>query len=384
MANLESVVKDLVLPNSDIVLGTGLEEEKEEYEGQIVEPFNPEQIKIRTVPILVEHLLQRIQHGELDLNPEFQRKQGIWPPEAQSRLIESLLLRIPIPVFYVAAEVDENWLVVDGVQRISTFNNFARGKFALKGLEYLDSLEGRKHNELPRHMQRRISETQLIVNVIEPGTPSDVMFNVFKRINTGGKTLNGQEIRNAIHAGPVRSFLKELAGCEEFLTATDRSINPKRMDDRECVLRFLAFYIFPHSDYKANKLNKFLSKSMKCINEMSCRDRAEIAADFKKAMNAAYEIFGKKAFRKQSQEATSRFPISRTLFEVWSVQLAKCSPAQIDCLIDQRDGIREKFIELLVTDNEFYMAISYTTGSPMRVHKRFDAIEQLIQGFVKC
>ena len=79
---------------------------------------------------------------------------------------------------------------------------------SLKHLEYLASYEGNTHDDLPRHMQRRISETQLIFNVIEPGTPKDVMFNVFLRINTGGMILNGQEIRHAIHAGPVHCFLE--------------------------------------------------------------------------------------------------------------------------------------------------------------------------------
>ena len=101
---------------------------------------------------------------------------GIWSDLRKSRLIESLLLRIPIPVFYVSADDRDNWSVVDGVQRMSTIFDYIEGHFVLGGLEYLADLTGLQYGELPRNMHRRIGETQLIVNVIEPGTPSEVMF----------------------------------------------------------------------------------------------------------------------------------------------------------------------------------------------------------------
>ena len=239
--------------------GTGLQDEQIDSPDEIKDPFDPEEVKIRTVNIVVAQLVSRIEHGGLDLAPDFQRLRGIWDNTRKSRLIESLLLRIPIPVFYVAANSDDDWQVVDGLQRMSTINDFVTGKFALNRLEYLVWLEGHKHDQLPRQMQRRISETQLIVNVIEPGTPNEVMFNVFLRINTGGMTLNKQEIRHALHPGVIREFLTELAESDEFLTATDNSIAKRRMADRECVLRFLAFYTTPPEDYTTHDLDNFLS-----------------------------------------------------------------------------------------------------------------------------
>ena len=125
---------------------------------EIHRPFNPEKIKVRTLSIVVEQLASRIRHEEIDLTPEFQRMRGIWSNLRKSRLIESLLLRIPIPVFYVSADVDDNWSVVDGVQRMSTIYDFVEGSFALTGLEYLADLEGLPHEDLPRNMRRRIGE----------------------------------------------------------------------------------------------------------------------------------------------------------------------------------------------------------------------------------
>ena len=271
---------------------SGFEIEREDPQEKITEPFDPEQIKIRTSPLLVEQLISRIKHKEIDLAPDFQRQRGIWNDERRSRLIESLLLRIPIPVFYVAADEADTWSVVDGVQRMSTMYDFVTGKFPLKRLEYLTWLDGQQHDELPRPMQRRISETSLIVNVIEPGTPPEVMFNVFLRINTGGMTLNGQEIRHALHPGPIRKYLKELAQSSEFKKATRYSIKESRMADRECVLRFLAFHIAPPEQYTTNDLDGYLGKVMEKINRMSSKERDVLTANFKKAMCAASNIFG--------------------------------------------------------------------------------------------
>ena len=361
---------------------SGLEIEREDPQEKITKPFDPERIKIRTSPLLVEQLISRIEHEEIDLAPDFQRLRGIWNDERKSRLVESLLLRIPIPVFYVAADEADIWSVVDGVQRMSTIYDFVIGKFPLKRLEYLTWLDGQKHNELPRPMQRRISETSLIVNVIEPGTPPEVMFNVFLRINTGGMILNGQEIRHALNPGPVRNYLKKLAQSPEFKKATHRSIKEIRMADRECVLRFLAFYIHPPEKYATNDLNGYLGKIMEKINGMSSKERDSLAADFKKAMCAALDIFGRYAFRKRISMHDRRRPVSKALFESWSVQLAHCSPEQIRVLIEKRQDVQGQFIRLMAEDEDFNNAISYSTGTPRRVQKRFHAIKQLVEEFI--
>ena len=356
----------------------GLEIEQEDP-GEIKRPFDPEKIKVRTVPILVEQLVSRIEHEEIDLSPDFQRARGIWDYKRRSRLIESLLLRIPLPVFYVAADQSESWSVVDGLQRTSTINDYVTGQFPLNNLEYLTKFDGLVFEDLPRTMQRRIRETQLIVNVIEPGTPEEVMFNIFHRINTGGMTLNGQEIRHALNPGAVRTFLKVLAETDEFMTATDGSIKTARMADRECVLRFLAFYIQPWEKYSANDLDGYLVVAMKKVNAMSPDKRADLLEEFKKAMSAAFDIFARKAFRKQYRLRDRRRPVSKALFEAWGVGLARRSDEEIGTLADKREEVLRGFIALMKEDWEFEVAISSSTGSPARVRKRFHAIEELIR-----
>lgn len=357
---------------------SGVEIERDDPNLKIEKPFNPEEIRIRTVSTTVELLVSRINYDEIDLEPDFQRF-FVWNAERQSRLIESLLLRIPIPVFYVAADETENWLVVDGVQRMSTIYDYVLDRFPLSQLEYLDKFDRKTYSELPRQMQRRIGESELVVNIIDPGTPQDVMFNIFHRINTGGITLNGQEIRNALHPGPVRDYLKKLADSEAFLKATNHSIKKKRMADRECVLRFLAFFMDSWEEYDDNNLNGYLGRTMTKINEMDPRYREMLAEEFEKAMDAAYRIFGKEAFRKRyDRDDSRRRQVSKALFDAWSVELARCSSQDIDRLVEKREQIIDSFISLMKSDSDFERAISYSTGDPRQVKKRFHAIAQLV------
>ena len=357
---------------------SGLEPEQEDS-SEIRRPFDPEKIKIRTVNPVINQIVSRIEHEEIELAPDFQRMAGIWNTVRKSRLIESLLLRIPIPVFYVAADKDETWAVVDGLQRISTIHTYVTGQFRLTNLEYLKKLDSCRYTDLPRPMQRRISETQLVVNVIEPGTPEEVMFNIFRRINTGGMMLNGQEIRHALHPGPIRDYLKKLSKTSEFLDATDRSIKPDRMADRECILRFLAFHVNPWEEYSVNDLDGHLGRTMKQINKMDSRERCRISKDFEKSMKAASLIFGKDAFRKRYDPTEKRRPVSKALFEAWSVGLVRRSDQEIGTLVKKRKTVISQFASLMNEDQEFETAISYSTGIPARIRKRFRAIDGLIE-----
>ena len=362
--------------------GVEVEVERDE-EASIKRPFDPEKIKIRTVNIVVDQLVSRINHDEIKLAPEFQRGRGIWDEERKSRLIESLLLRIPIPLFYVAADEDEVWSVVDGLQRSSTVYDYVTGEFKLRRLEYLTGLENGFFSGLPRPMQRRIRETQLIFNIIEPGTPEEVMFNIFRRINTGGMTLNGQEIRNAMYPGAVRNFLKRLAETKEFLDATSESIKPDRMADRECILRFLAFYITPWQEYSANDLDGYLGVTMRKINQMESHDREALEHTFLKSMCVAEGLF---AFRKlySTDRAERRKPISKALFEAWGVGLARRNDDEVGQLTRNRELVVSEFIDVMNNDWEFGESISYATGVPKRVRKRFGVIEQIIDRCLKC
>ncbi len=358
--------------------------EKEQDDSAATEaPFDPAKIRIRTVTLVVAQLVSRVDHNEIDLNPDFQRRPGIWGPKRKSRLIESLLLRIPIPVFYVAESADDYWAIVDGLQRIHTIHRFVTNKYRLTTLEYRTEFDGYYHRDLPRAMQRRISETQLHINIIELGTPEEVMFNIFHRINTGGKPLNGQEIRHALHRGPTcRKLLKTLAATDEFLTATDYSVKPDRMADQECILRFLAFFVDPWEKYDGESLDRRLGQTMKDINTMSTEEHEIVKDRFRRSMVAARDIFGEHAFRKTGLTGGPRSPVSRPLFEAWSVALARCSASEVATLVQNRSEVRERFARLVREDTEFEKAISTATGTPRNIRKRFQTIHDLVKEFI--
>lgn len=362
--------------------GDGVEHESLEAQDgtRIKQPFDPTQIKISTREPSVDLVMKRIRRDEIDLAPDFQRSGDIWPPRTQSRLIESILLRIPLPVFYMAADPDDNWQVVDGLQRLGTLRNFIiHKKLRLRGLEYLSQFEGHGYDQLPRPMQRRITETQLSCHVIETGTPPEVMFNVFKRINTEGKPLVGQEIRHALNPGLARVLLRELAESQEFLKATDGTVNPKRMADRECVLRFLAFRSLGDKTY-GGKLDEFLMSAMKHLN--SARGiHASLREDFRRAMSLAWDLFEKEAFRKPNRPGYKRWrsPVNKPLFESLSVALAEVPENGTKRLRGRRDEVVAE-LGRLMENAEFFESISVGTQATRQVKIRFGRMRELVHG----
>lgn len=360
--------------------GTGVEPEDTSIDEQITEPFDPALIRVDTRPMTIDLLRLRIEYNELDLAPGFQRKSGIWKIEAESRLIESMLIRIPLPAFYIDATNDEKWLVVDGLQRLTTLKRFMVEKtLRLRGLEFLKQFDGKSFDELPRNYQRRISETQVTVYLIQTGTPDKVKFNIFKRINTGGLPLSSQEIRHALNQGKATQVLIRLADSKEFQQAVANGIKDERMADRECVLRYIAFTITPYFGYKKD-FDDFLNTAMATMNKMPDYELEELERRFIRAMEIARKVFGNDAFRKRYKAGAPRQPINKPLFESWSVNLSQLNDEQVDKLAARGDILRQKFIDLMnKPDRKFNEAISLATGDPKKVRLRFEAIEQLIR-----
>ena len=357
-------------------------EEEDSNAEFVTQPFDPTKIRIETKTMTVDLLIRRIQAKEIDLSPDFQRMAGLWKAGAQSRLIESLLIRIPVPAFYMDATDDDRWLVVDGLQRLTVLRRFVVDKeLTLTELEFLRELTGKRFNDLPRALQRRIEETQVTVNLIQPGTPSEVKFNIFKRINTGGLPLSPQEIRHALNQGVAAVMLQDLAALPEFGRVAGKSIKNQRMTDRECVLRFLAFVLTPPSAYTSPNLDGFLNDQMKRLNGMSDDERGRLCARFSRAMVAAHDVFGPDAFRKRYQQEDPRKPINKALFECWSVALDALSDEEVKVLTERRAALRVAFVRLMNV-REFDAAISQGTGDIRKVQLRFSAVERLIREII--
>jgi hypothetical protein len=353
----------------------------------IREPFDPEKIDVATRNPTVDLLLSRVRRNVLDLQPEFQRLAGIWTTQDQSRLIESMLLRIPLPTFYAAESVesDEQWVIVDGIQRLTTIARFVApesigaSRLVLANLEYLKDYEGKGFDELPGRLQTRLLETEIVLHLIRRGTPEEVMFNIFARINTGGRPLTSQELRHALIPGPARDLLRDLAQSAEYQNATLRSVSPARMSDREMVLRFIAFRLTEPDNYLRPDFDEFLRDAMRQVNKLSQDRVSRLRDEFIKGVDAARKIFGDYAFRKRYPRQYRRNPVNKALFEAVSVNLAQRSEPELQVLFERRALVQEGLSELLFTSRDFEAAISVGTGDIAKVRRRFREVDRILK-----
>ncbi|MBX6385344.1 MAG: hypothetical protein IRZ07_20620 [Microbispora sp.] len=249
----------------------------------------------------------------------------------------------------------------------------------LKNLEYLGKdYEGRRFSDLPGRLQTRLLETEVVVHLIRQGTPEPVMFNIFARINTGGRSLSRQELRHALIPGRVRDLLRELAESEAYQKATLGSVRPERMDDREMVLRFIAFRLTEPEHYLRRDFDEFLRDAMHEVNGLGDEGVSRLRNEFTRSMYAAHEIFGYYAFRKYKLKESRRPPINKALFEAVSVNLARRTDHELDILRGRREQVLRR-LALLLEEPAFERSISLATGDIGKVRLRFAAVDRLLK-----
>ena len=340
-----------------------------------IRPFDPSKIDIGMKTMALSNLIQRLEYDEINMNTDFQRKSGLWTNVQKSQLIDSLLLRIPIPAFYFDGGNTGNWLIIDGLQRITTLKEFiVDGTLSLTGLEFFKELEGAKYKELPRPFVRRINETEIVAYIVKEGTPSNVKYNIFKRINTGGLELKPQEIRHALYQGNATRLCKEFAEFSEFKVATTNSIGTNRMMDREFVLRFVAVCYYGIDKYEGNPDN-YLNGAMEYLNSQECVDKGEMERRFKGVMVASERIMGRYAFRKLGENGMRR-PINKAIYEAWCQNLFVLVDSEWDVLEQKKDKVYDYFMNLC-HDGGFLQAIKSSDKKSFLM--RFHYIEQILK-----
>lgn len=349
----------------------------------ITHPFNPNEIEIEIPPYTIGYLMDRIEHNEINMNTDFQRENNLWSPEKQSRLIESILLGLPLPAFYFDTS-NPCWDIIDGLQRCCSIENFCvKKELRLTGLEFLGEKDGKKYldgagyDDLDRTMQRSIITRPITVNLIKKAHRK-VRFILFKRLNTGGLELTPQEIRNAVYQGKAADTVKQLAKIEVFRKATDWRIPTKRMEDRDFVSRFIAFYLLDYTNYQPG-LDDFVNSSMELLEKY---DKTEIESNFIKAMQLAIDIFGNDAFRKRTNITDSRRPINKAYFEVIAVLFAKLTTDEEKLLREHSDVFKDNLIVLMQTDR-YSNSLSQGTGTKDSVTVRFSWFNQVLKKSIK-
>ena len=332
---------------------------------------------VRREPRSVIEVVKRINLGRYILTPDFQRS-FVWDPKRQSRLIESCLMRIPLPVFYVAEAKDGRIVVVDGLQRLTTFTKYLNNEFALSklgdGIEdspLENPLIGKRFKDLPLNLQERLEDTPLTLYILDAKAPERAKLDIFERVNSG-EPLTRQQMRNCLFNGQATKLLKEAADSEIFLKATGGSLDKKSMRDREVINRFCAFRLLGVDKYKAD-MDDFLARSLEHMNQLNGFELDNLGKAFRRSMENNYILFGKHAFRKSiATDLNSRTVINIALFDVCSVMLADLDPEIIEANYNKLWQI----VCSLLSDNQFVESITYSTNGSWQVKTRFERLKK--------
>ncbi len=275
-------------------------------------------VKTQSIEYDLETIVKKIDKGIIKLDPDYQRRHR-WDVVTSSRLIESLILNIPIPTIYISQDVDVDseteeyrYSVIDGQQRLTAMYNFFKDKFPLTGLDTLEELNECYHKDLPPFLIRRLEERTVKCLRIDSTLDAQVKIDIFERLNSGSVKLEPQELRNAVFSGKFNVLCKTLGENKNFRTllqvdldAPETNNRVKKMEDVELVLRFFTLIDDNYLNYKKSKekgFTDFLSETMKSNSNISEESILKLQNEFEITMETILRDFGNTAFAKYKYE----------------------------------------------------------------------------------
>ena len=334
--------------------------------------------KIMAIPSepTIKNLCERIAKGRLNAQSEFQRKY-VWNTKKamKSALIESVLLKVPIPTIYTAEEDDGSEVVIDGQQRLTTFDKFLKNEFKLSGLKILHELNGRNYKGLlsiKDSLQDEIDSYPIRVIKILKESHKDVKFDIFERLNRGSVKLVDQELRNCIFRGSYNTFLKKICKNEDFQVLLG-SKNYDRMQDVELALRFFTFQTFPFNTYKS-PMKQFLNSFIKEVQDSNTESIERCEQLFNKTVKKIRILFGDSAFfthtiLENKHLSLSKPTFNKGLIDVLMYGVTKYSEEQ---LLLHKDSLQEELTYLQTKNPEFIDSISGTgTDNKSKIFSKF-------------
>lgn len=236
---------DILTENEEIVLDNQNEEmDINGREDEQIYPMNG--IKVDKGFYTIFELKRKFDSSEkrIILDSDFQREE-VWNLQRKIELVESVLMGLPLPIFYFNQDKYGRLIVVDGRQRLTALFEYMDDKFSLNKLKILPQMDGLKFSDLTPIMASRIEDYQLQAHVILPPTPDRIKFDIFDRVNRGGVQLNKQEIRNALYQGQATKLLNRLVKSQAFVQATGNAFQKeKRMKDKYLINRFIAVWFY--------------------------------------------------------------------------------------------------------------------------------------------
>lgn len=369
----------------DIILENDKEElENLEYAGNEKNPVFST-VRVTKKDFSVYELWRKFKKKNLILDVDFQRKE-VWEQKQKYELIESILMGLPLPIFYFKQQDNATYVVVDGKQRLSALFEYLNNGFALRGLKILDFLNGKKFKDLVGDLgiyQSQLEDYQVYSHVILPPTPDKILFDIFDRVNRGGTKLNKQEIRNALYHGKGLAMIDEITLTEEFEKATRiKPSKDKRMKGSYLLTRFFAFYLLFHQylmkDGKCYEYNgdidDLIQAALTWLNRTDSEKVEQTRRELKKlavqCLGEIYDIFGDGAFRKELNRSN---PINMNIFETTMYFMTLLKDYDLS---DKKMTIKEK-VYSVITSEEYLACLGDSREGYPKVKGRFGMMEKL-------
>lgn len=358
-------------------------EESDDLEIVALDP-NRRRIFTDSADPTIKVLYDEYKSGDLVLQPDFQRY-FVWEIPKSSRLIESVLMSVPLPVVYFAQEPDGVRSVIDGQQRLTSFFRFIDGKFALQNLRVLNELNGMHFQDLDRNHQKLIQQCSIRAITILSESDSELRFEIFERLNTGAVALNDQELRNCVYRGPYNDLLKELARDPDFMFIAGFKEPESRMRDVELVLRFAAFYHATYLKYQP-PMRRFLNRDMEAHRLIDLHEAQALKKAFKDSAQIVRSLLDRHAFKRfyRGNETNPNGyweprKFNKSLYDVLMWGFTAYDKQQI---YRNLDGVREALVDLMSQNQQFIDAIELSTSSTRMVNQRFDLWRQALSEVV--
>lgn len=342
--------------------------------------YGPDDIFVENKPFSLKQIFDLINEGDIELSPDFQRN-FVWDNTRQSRLIESIFLGLPLPSIYLSQYDDGRLTIVDGLQRIMTIKRFLTNDLRLNNLEYMTECNGKTYEQLKSVFSplrlRRFGQTQIMCFVIDYRSPNKLKFDLFRRLNTGGKPLNNQEIRNCLSRHEVRMVLKSMVENDSFKKATDKSVKDIRMEAQEAAMRFLYFYNHytpedPVKSYNGN-MDDTLDSYVEVLN--GAHELQKYIQIYKDSLEDAYALFGEQTFRKNLPYQSRRSPINKSLMLVITVLLAYSRSESLYC-VGGDNNLTDKLAEMINSDKDLFSALTWSTNSKTNLEYVFKTLKE--------
>lgn len=321
------------------------------------------------------------QDKRIILDSDFQRE-NVWKPIQKEELVESILMGLPLPIFYFNQDKLGRLIVVDGRQRLTALFEFMSNKWALKNLKVLAELNGKKFENLSPVVQGQIEDYQIQAHVIQPPTPDRIKFDIFDRVNRAGTQLNKQEIRNALYQGNATVLLNRIVRTEEFRVATGNAfVKNARMKDRYLVIRFIAFELYfqgrlkvENKPYKyKNDIDELLGLSMEYINTLPKQEVEQLYEFVLNALNNSIQFLDENAFRMVRKNGM-RSPINMNVFEVLMHLMSGLTSQDMaykNRIESRIDGLKDS--------GSFQEAIGNHRDSWQKVEARFEMVNDILR-----